>query len=147
MNHVTLMGNLVRDPETKHTPQGRAVTEATIAVTEKWTADSGEKKEKTAFVGLVIWGPRGEAFAKYHKKGDKTLVEGKIVQETWEDKEGKKREKTKVQVEAWHFLPRGDRQEAPRQAARPVSKILPTDHPDDRAMAVSKPDEYDLVPC
>lgn len=135
MNHVMLMGNLVRDPETKFTPQGKAVTEATIAVTEKWKTESGEAKERTAFVGIVIWGPRGEAFAKYHTKGDKALIEGKIVQETWEDKEtGKKREKTKVEVEQWHFLPRSDRsgshQEASRptratQSPRPASRIDP----------------------
>jgi single-strand DNA-binding protein len=139
------MGNLVRDPETKHTPQGKAVTEATIAVTEKWTTDSGEKREKTAFVGLVIWGSRGEAFAKYHKKGDKALIEGKLVQETWEDKEGKKREKTKVQVEQWHFLPRGDRSQSHQEAPRPTRPTqAPSSKIDPAPSLDGKPEEDDV---
>jgi single-strand DNA-binding protein len=130
MNQVILMGNLVRDPETKHTPGGNSVTETTIAVTKKWVTQSGEKKEKTAFIALVIWGKTGEAFAKFHAKGQRALIQGELIQETWEDKEtGKKREKTKVQVDQWHFLPSGDRQ----QQQAPKAKIEPTDHPADSA--------------
>jgi len=134
MNQVILMGNLVRDPETKHTPGGNSVTETTIAVTKKWVTQSGEKKEKTAFIALVIWGKTGEAFAKFHAKGQRALIQGELIQETWEDKEtGKKREKTKVQVDQWHFLPSGDRQQQPRQQQAPKAKIEPTDHPADSA--------------
>ena len=105
INTVILGGNLTRDPEVRYTPKGQAVCEAGIANTEKWKTESGEQKERTAFIGLVIWGPKGEAFAKYHAKGQQVLVEGRITQETWDDKEtGKKRERTKVQVDQWHFV-------------------------------------------
>jgi len=104
MNVVILSGNLARDPEVRFTPTGKAVTEATVCVSERWTDSSGQQKETTAFVALVFWGPRGEAFAKHHRKGSKAMVRGKIVQDTWDDKTtGKKQTKTKVQVEEWEF--------------------------------------------
>lgn len=121
MNHVSLMGNLTRDPEVRYTPKGMAVCEFTIAATKRWRTEAGEEKERTAFIGCVCWGKRGEAFAQYHRKGQRALVEGELVQETWEDKEsGKKREKTKVEVASWHFVnAKADRgEDAP--AARPA---------------------------
>jgi len=140
MNHVTILGNLTRDPETRFTPNGKSVTEASIAVTERWKTESGEAKEKTAFIGLVLWGPTGEAFAKFHRKGAKALVEGKLVQEVWDDKDtGKKREKTKVQVEKWHFLPTRDGgQQAEREQVREAATQPRT------ATPASKPNGTDL---
>lgn len=104
-NTVIYGGNLTRDPELRFTPKGTAVCELSIANTEKWTAENGEKKERTCFAGATIWGKSGEAFAQYHKKGQQCLVQGRLMQETWEDKEsGKKREKTKIRVDSWFFV-------------------------------------------
>jgi single-strand DNA-binding protein len=122
MNAVQLMGNLARDPELRHAPDGKAICEVTICHSDKWKGQDGQQKEAVAFVSVVIWGPRGEAFAKHHRKGDRALVEGKLVQDTWTDKAtGAKREKLKVHVERWHFCnskPAGERPAAapaPRQ--------------------------------
>jgi len=125
MNIVILSGNLTRDPEMRYTPSGQAVCEATVAVSKRWLTESGEEKERVAFPGLVIWGKRGEAFAKHHRKGSKVLIRGELVQETWEDKEtGKKREKTRVQVEDWEFA-------GPKPADGPSEppKPAPKSHP------------------
>ncbi len=104
-NTVIYGGNLTRDPEIRYTPKGTAVVEITIANTEKWTAENGEKKERTCFAGATIWGKSGEVFAQYHKKGQQCLVQGSLMQETWDDKEsGKKREKTKIRVDSWFFV-------------------------------------------
>lgn len=105
MNKVILMGNLTRDPEIRYTPKGQAVCEFALAVNEKWKTEFGEVKERVTFLECFCWGARGEAFAKHHRKGSKALVDGKIVQETWDDKEtGKKRSKTRIQVESWEFV-------------------------------------------
>ena len=104
-NTVIYGGNLTRDPELRYTPKGTAVVEITIANTEKWTAENGEKKERTCFAGATIWGKSGEVFVTYHSKGSQCLVQGRLMQETWEDKEsGKKREKTKIRVDEWYFV-------------------------------------------
>lgn len=116
-NTVIYGGNLTRDPDIRYTPKGTAVVEITIANTEKWTAENGEKKERTCFAGATIWGKPGEVFAQYHSKGSQCLVQGRLMQETWEDKEsGKKREKTKIRVDEWYFVGKRDgvtKQEAP----------------------------------
>ena len=117
MNKVTLLGNLTRDPEIRHTKSGKPVVNASIAVTERWKTEAGEPKESTVFVDLVIWGKTGEMFAEYHAKGSKALIDGKLVVEEWE-KDGQKRRTTKVQVAAWHFVGSKDaRPAAPKPSA------------------------------
>ena len=120
MNKVTLLGNLTRDPEVRFTKSGKAVVNASIAVTERWKTEAGEAKESVLFMDLVLWGATGEMFAKYHAKGSKALVEGKLIAEEWE-KDGKRNRAVKVQVAAWHFV--GSKTEAkpaaPKPAARP----------------------------
>ena len=119
MNKVTLLGNLTRDPEVRHTKTGKPVVNASIAVTERWKTEAGEAKESTVFVDLVIWGTTGEMFAKNHAKGGKALVDGKLIVEEWE-KNGEKRRTTKVQVAAWHFVGSRDaKPAAPKPAASP----------------------------
>lgn len=123
MNHinaVTYGGNLTRDPEIRFTPKGTAVCELSIANTEKWKTESGEQKERTCFAGATIWGKSGEVFAQYHKKGQQCLVQGKLSQETWEDKStGQKREKTKILVEDWFFVGGKRDEQKPKQAPAP----------------------------
>ena len=131
VNHVTIGGNLVRDPELKYLPNGTALVTATIANNKKWKDANGQPVEKVVFVGINIWGKTAEAFAQWHKKGDLCLVEGELDQETWDDKDtGKKRERTKVRVERWHFMPKKDGQgaapaPAPRAAAPTPTKAAP----------------------
>lgn len=99
-NKVILMGNLTRDPDLKTLPSGQTVCEFTIAVSEKY-----KDKETTAFIGCVAFGKTGETIAKWKKKGEPLLVEGKLSQDNWNDKEtGQKRTKTKVTVFSTTFV-------------------------------------------
>jgi len=135
MNHVTLLGNLTADPETRFTGSGKAVVEWTLAVSKRWRTESGEQKERTSFISCYAWGPKGEAFARFHRKGQKALVEGELVQETWEDKQtGKKQSKTRVNVSEFHFVggPRPETPDAPRPAPKshpglPLDEAKPSD--------------------
>ncbi len=124
MNVVMLSGNLTRDPEIRYTPKGQPVCEATVAVSKRWKTESGEEKEKTAFIGLVIWGKRGEAFAQFHRKGSRALVRGELIQDQWQDKEtGKTQTKTRVQVEDWEFA--GSKPAHAPETPRPAPKNYP----------------------
>lgn len=118
MNKVTLLGNLTRDPEVRHTKTGKAVVNASIAVNERFKTEAGEVKEIVTFVDLVIWGKTGETFAEFHRKGSKALVDGKLVVEQWE-KDGEKRRTMKVQVAAWHSV--GSKTEAKPAAPKPAA--------------------------
>lgn len=140
MNVVMLSGNLTRDPEMRYTPKGQPVCEATVAVSKRYKTESGEEKERVAFIGLVIWGKRGEAFAQWHRKGSRALVRGELVQETWDDKEtGKKREKTKVQVEDWDFA--GPKPAHAQETPRPAPKSHPGLPLDDAKPADAEADD------
>lgn len=101
MNKVTLLGNLVRDCEVRTTNSGKTVVSATIAVNRK----SSSGKDVTAFVDLTLWEKRGEAFAKFHGKGTRALVHGRLDMDKWEDKDtGKPRSKLFVTVDDWSFV-------------------------------------------
>lgn len=100
-NHVTLVGHLVRDPEVKYIGNGKtAICQTAIAVSERWkNKQTGETQEKCSFIDIKLFGPNGERFAEWYKKGSCVLIEGKLEQESWEDKQsGQKRSKLVVNV-------------------------------------------------
>lgn len=100
-----LIGNVTRDPEVKYTLKGTAVCEVGLAINRAWKDDSGQKKEETTFVDITFWGRLAEICGEYAKKGRPIYVEGRLSQESWEDKEtGKKVTKTKVVGESLQLL-------------------------------------------
>lgn len=108
MNHVTLMGNVTRDPELKHIPSGSAVCELGLAVNKKWKDKSGNQQESVCFVDCTCWNRTAEIASEYLQKGSKVLLEGELVQDSWEDKNGGgKRTKHKITVNRLHLLPNG----------------------------------------
>jgi single-strand DNA-binding protein len=111
-NKVILAGNLTRDPELRYTPKGTAVARITLAVNRTYTSsEGGEKKEEVSFVDVDIWGRQAEVISQYMKKGRPLLVEGRLKQDTWEDKNTKqKQSKLKVVLESFSFIDsnRGD---------------------------------------
>ena len=110
-NKVILAGNLTRDPELRYTPKGTAVARITLAVNRTYTSsEGGEKKEEVSFVDVDIWGRQAEVIAQYMKKGRPLLVEGRLKQDTWEDKNTKqKQSKLKVVLESFSFIDSGNR--------------------------------------
>lgn len=107
-NKVILMGNLTRDPETRSTPSGQSVTNFSLAVNRTWKDKDGNKQEDVAFIECEMWGVRGEVIAKYVSKGQQLLVEGRLRQDSWEDKDtGKKRSTLRVVVENFSFVSDG----------------------------------------
>jgi len=107
-NKVILCGNLTRDPDLKYTPKGTAIARLGLAMNRKWKTESGESKEEVTFVDCTIWGKTAETAAQYLKKGSPVMFEGRLHQESWEDKtSGAKRTKLKVIVETMVFLGSG----------------------------------------
>lgn len=97
LNHATLMGRLVADPELKQTPNGVNVLSCCIAV------DRDYNREQTDFINLVAWRQTAEFAAKYFKKGQLIAAEGAIQTRSYEDKEGKRRTAVEVVVDQFHF--------------------------------------------
>jgi len=87
INKVILVGNLGRDPETRYTPDGMAVTNLTLATSEGWKdKQSGEMQERTEWHRVVMYGRLGEIASEYLKKGAKIYIEGKLRTSKWQDK-------------------------------------------------------------
>lgn len=108
-NKVILMGNLTRDPESRTTPNGQSVTNFSLAVNRTWKGQDGSTQESVSYIDCVAWGRTGEVIAQYMQKGRPILIDGRLEQRSWEDKEsGQKRSKVEVTVENFNFVGGGD---------------------------------------
>jgi single-strand DNA-binding protein len=76
---IILVGNLGRDPEMRYIPSGAAVTSFSMATSEKWTGQDGNKQERTIWWRVSVFGKMGEVCNEYLKKGSKVLVEGRMT--------------------------------------------------------------------
>ena len=126
-NKVIIAGNLTRDPELRYTPKGTAVARITLAVNRTWKSESGENKEEVSFVDVDIWGRQAEVIGQYMKKGRPLLVEGRLKQDSWEDKNTKQKQtKLKVVLESFSFIDsnrggEGDVAPSAPRASRPAA--------------------------
>jgi single-strand DNA-binding protein len=107
VNRVILAGRLTRDPETRFTPAGTAVTGFSLAVNRRYKVNN-EVQEEVSFFDIVVFGKQGENCAEYLSKGRPVLVEGRLKQRSWES-DGVKRSKVEVVADNVQFLgsPRG----------------------------------------
>jgi single-strand DNA-binding protein len=112
LNRVFLIGNLTRDPELRYIPSGQAVTTFTIAVNRVYTAGTGERKEDTSFIRVVVWARRAEVCNEYLRKGSPVFVEGRLQSRSWEAPDGAKRSSIEVVANNVQFLSRGTREHA-----------------------------------
>jgi len=99
INQVILMGRLTRDPETRTTPSGKTITTFSLAV------DRVGQDDQADFFDVTAWEKTGELVAQYLTKGRRALVQGRLRQDSWDDKEtGKKRSKVEVVASDVTFL-------------------------------------------
>jgi single-strand DNA-binding protein len=96
VNKVILIGNLGRDPETRYTTGGDAVTNLRIATTDTWKDKAGEKQEKTEWHTVVLFGRQAEIAGEYLKKGRPVYIEGRLQTRKWTDKEGVEKYSTEI---------------------------------------------------
>ena len=105
-NKVILLGNLTRDPEVRYTPSGSAVASFAIAVNRKYK-QGDETKEEVSYIDIVVFGKQAENCGQYLNKGDGALIEGRLQQRRWDDKEtGQKRSKVEVAAQSVTFMPK-----------------------------------------
>lgn len=108
INKTMIAGRLTRDPEVRYTPKGTAVADIGLAVNER-VKEGEEWKDKPTFIDVTLWGQNAENVGKYLSQGSLLFVEGRLQQETWEDKEtGQKRSKMKVVGQFVQFGPKSE---------------------------------------
>ena len=101
---VILVGNLGRDAELRATPSGASVSNFSIATTENWTGNDGQKQEKTEWHNIVVWGKQAETCGQYLAKGRQVFVEGRITNRSYDDKDGNKKHITEIIARDVRFL-------------------------------------------
>src|SRR5689334_7802756 len=104
VNKVIIIGNLGRDPETRYLPSGDAVTNVSIATSEKWKDKSGETQEHTEWHRVAFFGKLAEIAGEYLKKGASVYVEGRIRTRKWQDKDGADKYSTEVVADRMQML-------------------------------------------
>lgn len=96
VNKVILVGNLGADPETRYTPDNRAICNIRIATTDRYKDKSGEMQERTEWHTVVFFGRLAEIAGEYLKKGRSVYIEGRLQTRKWQDKTGADRYSTEV---------------------------------------------------
>ena len=141
VNKTILLGNLGRDAELRYTPAGAAVSTLNLATTEVWNDKSGERKEKTEWHRVVLWGKQAESLQEYLLKGKQIYVEGRLQTRKWDDKDGNTKWTTEVRADRVVLLggrrddgggPRPERQErqqAPAMSEAPAPELTEDDIP------------------
>jgi len=107
LNSVTLIGNLGKDPELTYTGSGKAIAKFSIATS------SG--KDKTDWHNIVVWEKQAESCGKYLVKGSTICIQGRITQQTWDNKEGVKQYKTEIIAGVVKFLPGKKKEEGSQE--------------------------------
>lgn len=98
-NSVTLVGNLVEDPELRFTPSGVAMAKVRFAVNRRWRDRNEEWQEETSFFGGTCWRDMAENVAESLQKGMRVIVTGQLEQRTWETQEGDKRSVVEIRID------------------------------------------------
>lgn len=138
INQVILMGRLTRDPEMRTTPTGKTVTSFSLAVDRQGSDDTAD------FFDITAWEKLGELVNQYLSKGRRCLVQGRLRQESWDDKEtGKKRSRVAVVASDVTFLdgPSGEdggSSTAPKSSSSKKSDDVVIDDIDDKPIDLSE---------
>lgn len=96
INRVTLLGNLGTDPELRWTQGGQAVLNLRLATTETFIDRNKERKERTDWHNVTLWGKRAEGLSRFLTRGSQILVEGRLQTSKYQDRDGNDRYKTEV---------------------------------------------------
>ncbi len=104
-NRVLIMGNLTRDIELRYTQSNQPVANIGVAVNRRYKTASGESRDETTYVDCEAWGRTAEVMSQYLQKGRPVFVEGRLKQDTWQDRDtGQNRSKMVIVVENFQFV-------------------------------------------
>ncbi|MEX2380070.1 MAG: single-stranded DNA-binding protein [Vicingaceae bacterium] len=103
-NKVQLIGHLGANPEIKTTENGKTLARFSIATNERYKNAQGEKVENTQWHLIVAWGKTADLAEKFLQKGSQTAIAGKLINRSYEGKDGAKRYVTEVVADELLFL-------------------------------------------
>jgi single-strand DNA-binding protein len=106
LNKVFLIGRVATDIEMKTTPSGQSVCSFSLATNRTWKGKDGQKQEESQFHRIVLWQKLAEIASQFLTKGSLVLIEGRIQNRSWDDKNGVKRYTTEIIGETMQMGPR-----------------------------------------
>lgn len=106
LNKVFLIGRLTADPQLRTTPGGQSVSGFSVATNRTWTNKQGERQEDVQFHNVVVWGRQAEIANQFLKKGSMVMIEGRLQNRSWQDKQGQNRTTTEIVCERIQLGPR-----------------------------------------
>lgn len=104
VNKAIIIGRLGQDPEKRVTQGGKSVATLSVATTENYKDQQGNRQEKTEWHRVVLWDKLADLAEQYLKKGSQVYIEGSLKTEEWTDKDGNKRQTTKIAAQTMQFL-------------------------------------------
>lgn len=119
LNKVMIIGRLGKDPETRYMQNGKAVTNFSVATSERWKKD-GEKQERTEWHNVSAFDKLAEICGEYLRKGSQVFIEGKLQTRKWSDKEGKDRYTTEIIAQQMQMLGGRSQSERPQRPDSPT---------------------------
>jgi single-strand DNA-binding protein len=105
INKAIILGNCGQDPEVKHTANGNAIANISVATSESWKdKQTGQQQERTEWHRVVFYGKLAEIVGQYVRKGSKIYVEGSIHTRKWQDQSGQDRYTTEIKGDEMQML-------------------------------------------
>ncbi len=98
-NTVTIIGNLVEDPELRFTPSGVAMAKLRVAVNRRWRDRNDQWQEETSFFGGTVWRDMAENIAESLQKGSRVILTGSLEQRSWETQDGERRSVVEIRID------------------------------------------------
>ncbi len=115
LNKVTLIGNLGKDPEVRYTKSQTPFARFSLATTEEYKDQSGERQKKTMWHNIVVWGKQAEIAGRYLHKGKQIYLEGRIEYREYDDQNGQRRNITDIRCDRFVMLGRAGDGPGPRE--------------------------------
>ena len=117
VNKAIVLGNVGQDPETRFSKDGKAITNLSIATSEQWKDQSGQKQEKTTWHRCVFFGRLAEIAGEYVRKGSQIYVEGRMEHSVYTDKNGVEQRSFQINAQNLQLLSKGSNQASPKKPA------------------------------
>ena len=143
LNKAILIGRLGRDPEVRHMPNGEAVCNFSIATSETWTDQNGQKQERTEWHNITLYRRMAEVAGQYLKKGSLVYIEGRIQSRKYTGKDGI--ERTAYEIIGSEMKMLGGKAEGSSESANTAEPPAPPRRQDSAAPA-QPVDDIDGIP-
>ena len=113
-NSVRLIGNLGVNPEIKELTGGKKLAKFSLATTEKYKDADGNPVSETQWHNIIVWGRQADFAQKYLEKGNEIVIEGKLINRNYTDKEGIKKYITEINANEILILKTGNKKNSDR---------------------------------